>query len=844
MTLASKKSNQDCALELKGTGIDRATADSIAKINGLLSPEEETNMFLRNDVIAALDNKMELVRRKAYDKFISDTLITKYMENGDSYADALTRFSKDVYGRNSMDTERRYQRATLLNSLDRFTRMFGVPEEANIRKIEASSEQERKLHNYIMDIADDIDTDTLTPAKAAELVKDVTDPLERMAYSIHAYNSYTRKFMHNSGVPVERTKGFVITRRYDSATLAKHGKDKYVADFKERLDWDKTLGKKATEKDIEKYLTNTFNKMKENNLYREYGQGTINAEIQEGKWKSKRDFIFKDADSAYAAFDEYSVGSLAQQIENGAWAMASESVKISRLGYNPTKNVERIMKDITSKSGKSPEEYNKVQRSWNAYKFNRITQGTMDIAGTNSYAAGALTNLSTFAKTVTAVGKLGNAITVAMLDPIDVMRQVYYINGSVMEGLGAYGEWHVNMIKTINQAGLKGILKGDLSAMQEMGEHLGMVTSFLSSESSMRVAKGELASDSSVLGKGIDKYGNTAMKMATFLPQQTALSKMSTAVIGARQFTKLLDKVGVDGLDLGKLNKWEKDTLKEYGLGAIDLKLLKEVDRVEVFGGAKFLSGKQIRDHFMFPKEGAAVEDHMEKMAKKMGVTIEQVGEASIALAGKYESFTNDFVTRGTPTPELSAKTALFKGTDKESMNVAMGLITQFMDTPVAQLQSFAELVEKSARVNAGDGKTKAEVLGMVGADVVKQAIPHVMLGMGSFLAYDAVWSAMAGKESYTEKFANGDRTKQNEIALDLIGRTSVVPFMAEFLNNATSVYQGGNASDMIGGPSVDLIGDALSTVNPNNERATLGKFLKKQLPNAMYIQAVKNRME
>ncbi len=465
----------------------------------------------------------------------------------------------------------------------------------------------------------------------------------------------------------------------------------------------------------------------------------------------------------------------------------------------------------------------------------------MDIAGTNNYVAGGLTNMTTFAKTVTAVGKLGNAISVAMLDPIDVMRQVYYVNGSVTEGLGAWGQWHMNMFRSMKEAGFKGVLKGDLHSMNEMGEHLGMVMSYLSSESSMRVARGELASDSSVFGRAVDKYGNKAMKFATFLPQQTALSRVSTAVVGTRQFTKLLDKVSADGRDLGKLNKWEKDTLKEYGLGSKDMELLKKVEQIETWGGGKMLSGKAIRDHFMFPKDGVSIEKHYEQMAKDMGVTVPQVGEAAILLSGKYDAFLNDFLVRGTPTPELSAKTALFKGTDKESINTMMGLITQFMDTPVMQLQSFSELVEKSGRIHAEDNPDKAKWMAMVGGDVAKQAAPHAILGMGMYLGYDALLSAMVGKESAVEKFASGDATKQREMSLDILGRTSVVPFLFEALNNATSVYQGGSITDMVGGPSLDLMSDMAQTINPNNDRATFARLMKKQIPNSLYIQAGRN---
>lgn len=857
---------KDCLPILSDTPLD---AQDIIQTLEDLSPITDAQVkqkVLREEISAALDEKIKKAKEIAHDNHIGKSQVQQYTDGAGNYQEILDRRMNDIFGRNSIDTVRRNYRNRHINQLDTFEAMFGARE--GIRSVKPDSDMEKQVSIRVMQIGE-IKVDGLTAKSAAKMLPENASEVDRIAYAIAAYNEWSRQFMIKHGVDVKYHDQYFIKRRYDTAAMDSMGAERYAklsdeekvkyqkmgtAQAKkilgikawseymaDNLDAVKTYGHSMTREELVENLERTARKIYENNVK---GKSVLEMDNpKKAKRARKREFVFKSPEHAYDVFQKTSVGGLTSQIESNAWAMASEAVKISRLGIDH----KRVDKLVTQKTIEYVERLPDEKRThkprpdwWKNYKENRIKQGIADLAGDNTYARSGLSDFSTFMKTALAVGKLGNTITVAMLDPLDTGRQAFYVNGKFFGGLI---DWHRNMIQVIKQTGIKNVVTGNTEKLKEISTHLGLVSNFLSAESSMRVARGDLATSDSFFGKQIDRFGANLMKLTSLLPQQTALSKISSGMTAVRTFTNMVEKLEKKDFDLNALNAFELDTLREYNISAKEMRAIAMAERFKPWGdGSAVLTHKSIRDSLLNP-EGKDYAEHLQKLSDILGVEKDMVGDAVINMSEKYANFVNDFFSRGTPTPELSVKTAMFKATGSETLDVVMNLMGQFMDTPIMQLQSYAELVEKMKRLHSHPDQTVAQTVKQVGVPMMAQMVPHALTGAAMYLAYDAIWSELMGKEqSKIQKLATGNPTQQKEVMLDVLGRTSVVPFMFEAINNGTSSYYNGSVLDMFGGPAVDVLNDAAKVINPNSN-TTLESFAKKQLPNAWFIQAIQNRI-
>jgi len=828
-----------CAPKLAESFLTAEEAQVIMEQAGALDMLSSDERMFRQILQTKVEDKIDFEIKNLQNEFVGKSNFAKDAVSVDgeplTMSQILRNREKRLFGRSSADTTRRVYKSTLIIKLDEYERMFGVEKANGVRATEQGDAAENELFRLAQefDIQEHVkDIRELTPERVAKMVEGKTD-VERAAMALGAYNEYARKFMHKHGVAVNYAKGFVIKRRYDWAKLETMGRNKFADSMLNKLNVKKTFGD-VSDQDARKLLHDVYKSIetdanKKSNLLEFDMKGNSANNLT-------RKFVFKDAQAEYDVFNEMSIGGMREQIEENAWGMATTSVKVDQFGYDHGK-AGQVYSDLVAqglKDGTIDGKRNKFQEVRDAYRVARITQAEADFTGANSYSATGLSTMAAMSKTAIAIGKLGNTINVAILDPLDTARQNFYVNGEFFGGFVKYKK---------NMAGL--LVGMDTLQRKELADHLGVVMNYLSSDSSMRVARGDLAtSGGSKLARGVEKYGNKAMSISTFLPQQTSISKLSSALTGAQIFKGTLDKINIkDGkIDVSGLNKFELDTLKEYKIGARELDILKSVEGVKTWGDSTILSGKAIRDHML--------EAHPQEMADKLGISIGEVAGVAIDLSTKYDSFVNDFFTRGTPTPELSAKTALLKGSGNEMLNVALGMITQFMDTPVMQLQSFNEMTDKLKRINGAGGKSllskdALQVMKAVGPEAFAQAVPHAMSGAAMYVGFNMMWSTIMGKESVVEKYNAADDSGKNSIMMDIMGRTSVLPFAFEFANNATSDYHNVNGLSTFKSPSVDIIGDMFDVMKPSEKPGSLSAvdFAKKQIPNAWYTQMIKNHI-
>jgi len=810
---------------------------------------------LRGKVKEQIEMKLEKELQKIHDTYVAAKTAKSDLEGARNELDVLKNRGNRIYGKASMDTYRRVYANELRNELTNFENLFGASKDKGLAEIRNNPDFEKSVYKKVIEL-EKIELENVE-AVAKEIAKS-DDLVLKTAHAIKAYNEYSRRFMAHNGIPTKYRQNYVTRRRYDWGNVEKMGPDGFRDFMKQHLDHEATFGKGVTAKDVDEALKMTYDSFKQNDRAKVDAFGVNDAKSITAR-NHARKFVFKDADSDYAVFREMSNGDLATQMEQNTWGMATFAMKVKELGYDHVEtqkmyaqavenNIERIGDTVRGKveaklgegkvvgAGLSKVK-GSLQKTAVVYQKHRIQQAIADFTGDNYYAPSMLSTASSMARMAVNIGKLGNAVTTAMLDPLDTARQVFYFNGEAFSGFMQYQRNFKDAMNMKLGTRFGNNKEASRQMLHDLNQHLGLVTHFISSDSSMRMARGDLASASgSNISEKINKYGSKAMEWATLLPQQTEISKIASAVTGAQNFVKSLDKVNVvDGkANLKGLNKYEIDSFREYGIGAKDLVMLKEVERVKGFGGGDgILSGKNIRDHLLFGDQ--------DRVMKGLGIAQDEVSGYAIELAAKYDAYLNDFFSRGTPTPELASKTALLKASKSEISNTFIGLLTQFMDTPLMQLQSTLELKDKLLRINGLEHGSVGEIIKTIGPDALAHAAPHAIAGSAMYLMYDMLWSAAMGKDSKVAQFAAGDMQERKGVMLDVLGRTSVLPFAFEILDNQTSKYHNVNAFNTVGGPALGIATDLANALNPSSSK-TIGGFMKKHAPNPWAVQMIKNR--
>ena len=831
----------DCLIHLTDSIFNATDLEDWAKEADLPGVMDDKSLAIRK-LEQALREKAEShidrLSQELHDRFVVRESKDKIIHSK-NIREAYRKRAKFLTGRAGLDTKRRMYAERLKAKRNQYRRMFGVPDELNLQRFKKGSDLEREWHKATekVDIRSKVpDITKLSPLQAKALAKDKT-PMERLALAHAAYNEYGRRFLNNHGLAVKYHKQYVIKKRYDAHRIksefgkGKEGRQAFAEFVFEHMDLNKSWDRPEyrTKEYTIKYLLKLYDTIQEKEYLRASPFYTTHNKTSPDSLSRK--FVWKDADSSYEIFNKMSAQNVYEQVSQLDWGMATTAVKVKYFGYDHKKVAETLDKQLSNLArfrGKADEVLS-------AYQAQRLKQIEASFTGDNAYASTGWSVGGNALKSFFAVRLLGNVIKVAMLDKLDVGRQSFHVSG---RSLGAMLDWQSNFFKTF--AFTKEGRKKKMELMKEVAEHLAIEMQYGTLESSMRVSRGDLASSAATKWmENTNRATGWLMKVSTLLPQQTSKSRLASGVVGANIFTKLVDKINFNAKgEFVNINKFERDTLKEYKFSAREIGILKEAKRLDTWTGKTIISSHMVIDHILQADPTV--------MANKLGILVEEVGPAAFALADKYDMFINDFFTRGTPTPELWVKSALLKGSDNEIMNMFISLLTQFKDTPMMQLMSYMELIEKLKRLEGVEGKSLLgkeghKVFMAIGKDAFAQAVPHALAGFAAYLFWDSIWSFANGHDSLLTKWEHGDDTTRNTILLDVLGRISLVPFAAESLNGATSMYRGkGLASTMLSSPIVGFASDMEKAFNPNQPE-TIEAFFKKMIPNAAWAQQFTN---
>jgi hypothetical protein len=830
---------EQCLLHLdNNAGIfDRRTRQKMAEEIDKMSKEElhlteeELTKRIQSHIEEGIDKT---------DKFVYDTIkITKDKEELfvdrvtgkviKNRKDVLVNWLDKIVGRNSADTRARTLKNKLVNDYDSLEQRFRTSENQrykSLRNIEDGSAEETYIYKKVAAFTEELTPDKLTQAKIDSLLKGANE-LDRIAYSIIAYNGHVRQFANANGMAIKYNKNYVMKRRYDMGAINRmFGEgDKArlaFADYMmEKLNLEETFGKKVTPVQAKDKLMKLYDELKTGAA--EQTNPLTAKEFSTARANSiSRSLVYKNADTAYEAFRDLSIGGLRDQFEKNAKGVASNLARIEFFGYDSGRYFEEMSKHLNQKF---PSEMSWRETSI-AY---RIKQAAKELSGSQNTVQTGLTDFTNAVKFTQGATKLHKAIVSAMMDAVEAERMVFYNEGRMFGGIA---NWLSAFKKLATPEMLGGMTK---EQKQAWANDVGVIFNYISTGEGMRMAQGDLATTGSKITGFINKHGTTIMNFGTLLPMQTGVSKIASGNAAAASFARMIDATaGAKGANL----KYVEDTMKVYGISQAEMKILShpKMQRVSTWG-SPILTGKSIRDSF----------DHIgaETIAKELGVKPAEVADAYLAIAEKYEAYLNDGGVRGTPTPELATK-SLIPGrmSDDERVRAFSSIFSQFMDTPIAQAQNFMELVEKMQRVH--DARFTKEALatpeGRAAAmafskEFAPQMAMFTMMSVGAYLAWDGVYSTIFNTESLIEKFMNGDEDARREAIFKALDRSSPVPFVFNMIESQVAPrYNETALSSFSGGPVTGLIEDTLKLMQPTGRGwgEDLERFAKRQGPQRM----------
>lgn len=731
-------------------------------------------------------------------------------------SEVINRRYQMTMGRNSADTKARALRDHIRTRVDSFETMYRTRENPeglrSIRELEKGSENERSVYIRVRQMEKEIDVSKLDSATVDAMLKDAT-PVDRLAFSIASYNAYNRKLLKEYGISTKYSSKFVVKRRYDYSVLSSPSRgatpeacrETFVNDVLQHIDKEATFGKKS-DAEIREMIAHTYDDIADNaNIRLDPTNSRDFVGNRANSYQTK--FIWKDDNAAYEAFTRFSEGGLKEQMEESATAMANKAISIREFGYNAEEVMAKVSQDITASfRGQTP-------NMRDSFRLARIAAAQKELMGTQKLATSEMTTWANNARFFQAAFKLGNAVTTAMLDAVDTGRQAFYVNGELFGGISEY-------IQTFGKVAF-GMSEADRLAL---ATDLGTVYSYMSNAEGMRLA----STDSAVSGGAIDgfikKNGNKIMNVSTLLPWQTARSNITSTIVGANNLKRIVDDLGKSGGDFTKLNKFQKDTLKEYGFTANDMRILGSdfLEKINTWGGG-IVTGNNIRQTLMTRSP--------ESIAKAFNMDADVAADSMVKLADKVDAFLNDFSTRGTPKPELQTKVLMGKTVENEGVRVAIGLMTQFLDTPIAQGQYVGELIEKLSRINGGNR------MGILKDSAIPSAT-YIATGMSMYLAYDGMMSLVMNKQSIIQKMNQADDRERTALMLNVLDRTGYFPFAASLIEKQFFGRYNENALDAFGSPVLGSINDVLNMRNEN----TIKAGIRRNLPmNAIPLRMTNN---
>lgn len=772
--------------------------------------------FLEEQMEETLDRRIKdvkdmLTEKKRYNEWSTNKWTGEKVKD---YTSFLKNVENAVYGRASVDSKGRAINQNIISRQMQAQDLLGVREHTSIKDfgyIKKGSKLEAEVFKRTAQITEHIDPRGLDKAGADALLKKYGDTeVDRLALVLKLTNEHSRLTSLQYGVDVKFRGDFVSNQKIDASLASKLTPQAFADKLLDvhKLDFKKSFGEGVTREEA----VDILKKMHTTTLESQAIQTDILSGSDfkgYGVTNQARKLMFSDLDGRYSFFNDFTSGGLVDELVNGIRSTAYKAASVSTYGYNPNTSLQKVFRKalLELPEGK--------KANINSLRKERINQAVREQTGQASIPVSALNDATNVIRMGMSVGKLGNALNVAMLDPLDNARQVFHFNGKAFGGIGT---WQKNFAKFATMD--KGEQIRIAAAMQNS---LHFVTLAQSSRMSSELG----LSGSNKILEMFNAYSGKAMNIATLLPKQTEISQMASASVAIKEFTESVSKLRKGE----KFNKFELDSFKEYGFSEKELFALAHDDgmRTKLWSDDTVITGQGIRDSLM-----AKAKENIKQTADLLGVAEQDLGDAISELALKYEMFVTDFTVRGTPTPEMKTKTAmglLGKNSNNVLIRNVSTLMTQFLDTPVAQTQYLIEVIGKLSRINDGS------ILGSM-KDYAPHSVAYITAGMAMYLGTDAAMSLVLNKKAVYQRLQEGDDRERAAIMLNVFDRISYVPFAAGVAQKQFIGRHDETAFDAFGSPALATGRDLLKI----NSLETAGRFAKSHLGgNTLIPKALNN---
>lgn len=173
---------------------------------------------------------------------------------------------------------------------------------------------------------------------------------QQIAEAIHKWQEYSRLQLNRSGAWVGKLEGYIAKQSHDISKISRAGRAKWIADVRERLDVQRTVGS-TNEKDVYEFLSAAYDGLST-------GVHLKTVEAPDGKMAGFKGFAnlakrasqervlhFKDANAWFDYNTAYGTGNLRESVIRGLERAAQSTALMRTLGTNPQAMIQRLVKD-------------------------------------------------------------------------------------------------------------------------------------------------------------------------------------------------------------------------------------------------------------------------------------------------------------------------------------------------------------------------------------------------------------------------------------------------------------------------------------------------------------------
>lgn len=607
--------------------------------------------------------------------------------------------------------------------------------------------------------------------KNNEPTADMNSTVVGIAKHINDQFEVIRKELNDAGAFIGAREDWMWKQVHDARKIRKAGRDKWEADFRENLDYEKTFGYSREQIGQNKELTemvdqviadwhmdlSTGNHLKAS--AETIGAGTGGGNIAK-RLSQQRKIHFKGADGFFNYQQEYGVGSILETINMQARSSARDMGLMNKLGPDYEMNLKAITDDLTlnaKKSGSDEMVMRLDKRGRNRRMAMATVDGSIDIPGTEMFA-----NVMGSMRAIFGMSRLGSASFAALSDLATIG------SNSKVNGKG--------MLHGMNDA-VQGLLPGTNNT--ELAKSLGITQDYL---------RGGILDDFNAVDAGAGKMAKAQELFfrLNLLGPMTNRHRASVAV-GEASFLGEMSGVKLDALPIEHQRKLALSEIKSAEWDAIRSSI--DADKAADGTDVRMATPESVRS-----LSDEAITSYL--TAKGETVNAFTIKKARTDLENKLRAFYQDTIDSAVIEPTARTRGGILQGTQRGTIvGEALRSMMQFKSFPIAILR---QRVARDIHLRTGGSATKMDAIKQVGAwgpAFAQFMIMSTVMGYGAMVLKDLA-------KGLTPR----DPSDPNTVVAAMMQGGGIGIF-GDFLFGEANRYGGGLTSTLVG-PAGQFVND------------------------------------